>query len=1055
MNTSRPIKFISAGAGSGKTYRLTEELERALRDGSATPAGIIGTTFTVKAAAELRERVHERLLASGHLHLAERTAESLIGTVHSVCERLLKRFAFELGLSPQVNVMGIEDSARFFNQALDQELALPRVRRMNALCERLGLLERGAPQWQAIVKNIADIARENDIDAIRLREMGTTNAKTLLGFFGTALEDDPIVELKRRVEETLERLPEAPEKSADTTKKTQEFRRLLADSALSLESSDCPWQVWMRLAGGEAAKASTDHASYVAEAAALYERHPAFQRDLGDFLHETYDIAAGTMARFRRLKTAHGLVDFTDIEQLALHALDQTPVRERLRDEIDLLLVDEFQDTNPMQLALFLKLATLAKRTIFVGDVKQAIYEFRGCDPTLVFATLDSLALDNAETDVLASNWRSQSHLLQYLNQLFAAALASDFSGREVPTLKAERSSLAGPAVATWRLTGNVAERAGGIAQGVAQLVAKGEHIVDPRSGDSRPIRYGDIAVLARTNARVDAVARALREMHVPMKMTLAGLLATTEVALAKSCLRRVADRADTLASAEIMALADCEEPEQWLAERLRWLEDDGESGAWGEETHPILKRLAELRTDSALRSPVEIVARVLNEVDIRRIVAAWGPDDIRAAQRQKNLDAFLNLAVEYEGHAAAHHDPGTLTGFLHWLEHPTSPELDLQPVVTSGDAVHVLTYHRAKGLEWPVVICMDFDYSERLRTWDVRVELGGEFDIDAPLENREIRYWPNIFDRRKKGVPARAAIEQSAEGISCRDRTWAELRRLAYVGMTRARDRLVLALPDAKPREDAWLQSFVQDFAIPAADELTLPNGATIPTRSETIGANGERRTPRPYRPSWFPPRARSDHERKFIAPSSAPSPANACIGEVIEFGERLKLRGNEMADVGNGLHAVVAAEFVNPLALSDSVERAQRILDGHRASELLDAAESVQTAQAFRRFLQQRFEPARIDVEVPLRHELDDGRSVRGFVDLVAQTEHGWLIIDHKSSPQRKSTWKDEALKHAGQLMAYRDALAAAGYTVAGCYIHFAVTGGLVEVRFDATQH
>ena len=690
-----------------------------------------------------------------------------------------------------------------------------------------------------------------------------------------------------------------------------------------------------------------------------------------------------------------------------------------------------------------------------MGDVKQAIYEFRGCDPTLIFATLDSLALDNAETDVLASNWRSQSHLLQYLNQLFAAALASDFSGREVPTLKAERSSLSGPAVATWRLTGNVAERAGGIAQGVAQLVAKGEYIVDPRSGDSRPIRYGDIAVLARTNARVDAVARALREMHVPMKMTLAGLLATTEVALAKSCLRRVADRADTLASAEIMALADCEEPEKWLAERLRWLEDDGESGAWGEETHSILKRLAELRTDSALRSPVEIVARVLNEVDIRRIAAAWGPDDIRAAQRQKNLDAFLNLAVEYEGHAAAHHDPGTLTGFLHWLEHPTSPELDLQPVVTSGDAVHVLTYHRAKGLEWPVVICMDFDYSERLRTWDVRAELGGEFDIDAPLENREIRYWPNIFDRRKKGVPARAAIEQSAEGISCRERTLAELRRLAYVGMTRARDRLILALADAKLREDAWLQSFVQDFAIPDADELTLPNGKTIPTRSETIGANGERRTPRPYQPSWFPPRARSDHERKFIAPSSAPPPVSASIGQIIEFGERLKLRGNEMADVGNGLHAVVAAEFVNPLGLSDSVERARRILDGHRVGELLDPAESVQTAQAFRRFLQQRFEPARIDVEVPLRHELDDGRSVRGFVDLLAQTEHGWLIIDHKSSPQRKSTWKDEALKHAGQLMAYRDALSAAGYTVAGCYIHFAVTGGLVEVRFDATQH
>ena len=120
---------------------------------------------------------------------------------------------------------------------------------------------------------------------------------------------------------------------------------------------------------------------------------------------------------------------------------------------------------------------------------------------------------------------------------------------------------------------------------------------------------------------------------------------------------------------------------------------------------------------------------------------------------------------------------PGTLTGFLLWLEHPSSPDLDLQPVVTTGDAVHVLTYHRAKGLEWPLVVCTDFDYEPLPRTWDVRVELTGTFDIEAPLKGREIRYWPNIFDRRRKGAPARTAIEESAEGRNCRERSRAEER--------------------------------------------------------------------------------------------------------------------------------------------------------------------------------------------------------------------------------------------------------------------------------------
>ena len=150
------VRFISAGAGSGKTYRLTQELERALLEDTVDPAGVIGTTFTVKAAAELRERVRERLIRNGRIALAEQTAEALLGTVHSVCERLLQRYAFELGLSPELHVASIEDGIGFFNQALDEALSaapeLPRdaVRSMNDIAQRLGIVN-----WRADVKQIA------------------------------------------------------------------------------------------------------------------------------------------------------------------------------------------------------------------------------------------------------------------------------------------------------------------------------------------------------------------------------------------------------------------------------------------------------------------------------------------------------------------------------------------------------------------------------------------------------------------------------------------------------------------------------------------------------------------------------------------------------------------------------------------------------------------------------------------------------------------------------------------------------------------------------------
>ena len=1034
------VTFIKAGAGSGKTYRLTEVLEDALHAGDARPAGIIGTTFTVKAATELRERVRDRLLAGGHMELAERTAEALVGTVHSVCERLLKRFAFELGLSPQLNVMSIDDGERFFSQALDQVLELDAVREMNGYAYRLGMVERGAPIWQSVVKQIADRARENDIDAVALRRMGEGNATAFLQFFGEPAAEDPTPALLASVRQTAE-MP------ADGTKVTSTYLSLLTEAEAQLTSADCPWQVWMRLAAAGPAKKSAAHAVAVQEAAAKYERHPGFHRDLSGFLHGVFNIAADSLARFAQLKRAHGLIDFADLEQETLRALDQSAVRERLRSELDLLLVDEFQDTNPMQLALFLKLARLAKRAVFVGDVKQAIYEFRGCDPELVFEALAGLAAGNASTDILQRSWRTQPNLLAYLNALFAENFKGELDRASI-VLKPQRPPLAGPAVSTWHVATTGKRRAGTIASGVAQLVAEGGSVVDPESQTTRPIRYGDVAVLARTNANVERIAQALRERHVPMKMTLAGLLATAEVTLAKSCLRRVADRADTLATAEIMALADCQAPEQWLRQRLDWLDAGKESIAWGEADHPIVRRLAELREEGALRSPVEMVARVLNDVDVRRIATAWGPDEIRAAQRQKNLDAFLNLAVEYEKHAASHHDPGTLTGFLFWLEHPSSPDLDLQPVVTSGDAVHVLTYHRAKGLEWPVVICTDFDQAMRLSTWDARVELTGAFDTEHPLAGRELRYWPNVFGTRRKGVPIRDAIEGSAEGLACERKTWAELRRLAYVGMTRARDRLILVLPQGNVRTDAWLQGFHTDFAVPAGDALMLPDGNAIATAVRSLDEEGERQ-PLPYAPRWFAPQQRRDHVRRFVQPSSLPPVAGAVVADVQAFGERIPLRAKAMEDVGDGLHAILAAELVNPLPQRQAEARAAAVLIAHGLAEALAAADAVAAARRWQRFLTARFAPSRIEVEVPLRQQLADGRTVRGTVDLLAETPTGWLVIDHKSSPQRRSTWEPEALKHSGQLKAYRDALCAAGRTVAGCYIHFAVTGALVEVR------
>ena len=564
------------------------------------------------------------------------------------------------------------------------------------------------------------------------------------------------------------------------------------------------------------------------------------------------------------------------------------------------------------------------------------------------------------------------------------------------------------------------------------------------------PVAFGDIAVLAATNVHVQSIAKALRERRVPMKMTLAGLLETPEVCLARACLRRLNDPSDTLATAEIRALGACEEPEIWLADRLRWLASGEQDRDWAEIDDPIVSRIAHLRGQSMTQSPVEIVARVLNYVGVRPIVTAWGPDAITAAQRQRNLDAFLHLSVEYENHCASQHEAATLTGFVFWLENPTSPDLDLQPVVTGGDAVHVLTYHRAKGLEWPVVVTTDFNYTWRPRVWDVRVESASDgLDLDNPLEGRAIRFYPNVFGRNTRDVPVLDSIMSSEEGAKAAAAAEAEGRRLAYVGMTRTRDTLIIALPPSGPSSGAWIGNFNSRHLLPTGDEHPLPDGEAIPSAVVDLAA-AESSTPASaaFAPAWFPERSPSELRlRERLSPSQAGPVEGAAVGTMVEIGPRIAVHSDDMGKIGTALHAAIAAELVNPHR-GDAVDRAAELIRNGAGEGALSPRDAVDCARRLMDAVNDRFAPRRMLAEHPVEFVQDNGQVLRGWIDLLLETEQGWIVIDHKSSPRPRSEWAAEALEYSGQLAAYADALQGGGLDCAGCWVHFPVSGGLVEV-------
>lgn len=1045
------VRFISAGAGSGKTYRLATELEQALAQGRVRPEAVIGTTFTVKAAHELYDRVRARLIKNGRPLLSEQMAQAMIGTVHSVCGRLLRQFAFELGLSPEVNVASVEDSARLFNQALDDVLSADRVREMNLLDERLGLVdERTGQSWDRSLRKIGEETRSNNIEPAALPMMGRESADSFVSYFpDIAYGDEARARLLKAIDEAVASIDLA----VDSTQTTHKYVARLHSAAAELRRKNYYWPHWISLSKALPAKNSKAAALRVQAAASCYDRHAGFHDDIRDYIEGLFSIAGEALDQYQKLKTERGLVDYADLEQITLGALDKPAVKERLKEEVDLLLVDEFQDTNPMQLALFVKIARLAKEVVFVGDVKQAIFGFRGSDPELVKGALDALNARGGTLEVLRSSWRSRPSTLRYLNAVFCEAFQRDNMPRELIELMPERSEIPdSPAVMRWTLprTRKVAEQADALAIAISELQRSGMLVCDPETKESRAIAFGDIAVLARTNDHVQGLAKALRARRVPMKMTLAGLLETPEVCLARACVRRLNDYADTLATAEIRALGSCEDPEIWLADRLRWLASENEDRSWSESSDPIVSRLAQLREQTITQSPVEIVARVLNYVGVRRIATAWGPDAISSAQRQRNLDAFLHLTVEYEDHCAAQHEAATLTGFLFWLENPSSPELDLQPVVTEGDAVHVLTYHRAKGLEWPVVIATDFYYSGRSRIWDVRTESTSDvLDLENPLAARSIRYYPKVFGRNTKGVPVLDAILESEEGIRVAAADRAEGRRLAYVGLTRARDTIVVAVPPTNPSPGAWIKSFGSDYLLPTGSEHALPDGEPVPSAMvDLTRLDFTDSTASEFAPSWFMARSPSELRlREVVRPSSAPPKEDAFVGKIAEVGPRVAVHGDDMVNIGNALHAVIAAELVNPNR-DDATECAASLVRNIAGGDVMAPSDALECARRLKSVLDSRFRPRQMLVEHPVECLQRNSQIVRGWIDVLLETDAGWLIIDHKSSPRPRSEWKDEALAYSGQLASYAHSLREAGLTVAGCWVHFPISGGLVEV-------
>ncbi|MFZ5610014.1 MAG: double-strand break repair helicase AddA [Pseudomonadota bacterium] len=847
--------WVEASAGTGKTHVLTARLLRLMLAGGE-PARILALTFTKAAAAEMANRVLDRLGRWATLEEAALGGEvaALLGrpakaedlacarglftrvlnlpqglaiqTIHAFCQSLLGRFPVEAGLPPRFQVMDERTASAFLGGARDALLARARADAMLGKALDDVVVLAGEQQFSSLMAalvgeraRLARLARQPGalgLEAALKRALGLATAATPERLIADACAEPSF---DRKGLEALARL--LAQGSA-----AQAERAALMAAWLEAPAAQRP-ALLQSYGGAFLTQAGTARKPLLDKKAAAAHPHladvarseAARLEKLGAALNclalaarsaALLQVGLALAGLFEEAKLRHGLVDYDDLIARAAELLARADmaawVLYKLDGGIDHILIDEAQDTNPEQWQVIDALAAEffagksareKPRSVFaVGDVKQSIFGFQRAAPRLFndyrqrFAAKAKAARQPFEDLALDLSFRSTDAVLHLVDAVFAgeAARGLSFSERRI-SHRPSRTGQAGqvelwptvlPAPADeeesdgWRLPlapAGVRDPEARLANDVASAIAGwiGRLALASRG---RPAQAGDFMILVRRRtAFVDFVVRALKSRGVPVAgvdrfdllspiavqdlMALAQVAVLPEDDLSLACVLK--GPFIGLDEAQLFTLAHGREGSLWQALAARRDEDEAFRHAWD--------FLSKARARADYGPPYEFFEALLLEDGGRRALAAR-----LGAEAEEAIDEFLIQALAFE---ATH--PPSLDGFLAWLRARAS-EVKRDPE-DKGDAVRILTVHGAKGLQAPIVILPD--------SCQVPKDDAPLLDLKGVADGGDLFLW---YKRAQDAIgPAAAAkAARAAEQM-------AEYKRLLYVALTRAEDRLIV----------------------------------------------------------------------------------------------------------------------------------------------------------------------------------------------------------------------------------------------------------------------
>jgi CRISPR-associated exonuclease Cas4 len=863
LTTLDATLLVEAAAGTGKTAIMAGRVTMLLASGVA-PRNIAAITFTEFAASELAARVQSyvaqllvgeipkpmRVALPGGLSPAQRDNlqaaaahidELTASTIHAFCQLLIRDYAVEAVIDPGAQILDRVQMEQAIATVFDRWVK-----------RRLGG-SRGAEDPVAALSRtdpLGMVDRLRELAEFRLKNRNANppahidtgrpdqTFKAAVVAFRAWFDAQPKQWHANRLVESLEELSSFYDDAFAAAPTFEQFWRMNAPPRVSCMMQDAIelrrpefQENWDKATANGKGAAFSDLLAHFDAADRAYRSilgvvsralGVALSRELNEFVEE-----------YSRFKRNAALLDFQDLLDHALALVrNSADARRDISARYSHVLVDEFQDTDPIQAEILFSIAAealaphwldnrlRAGALFMVGDPKQAIYRFRGADISAYERIRETISATTPDAVVrITANFRSRPDILTFVNTCFEAPLRQEAQPGYVP-LTPTLPQLDRPGVV--KLPLGLAPKAYALpvrnaeAKAVAEFCARiiGALQIPDESGALRPVRAGDIALLAPQYTSLWIYENALAAEGLPFASQAGkGLFRRQEAQDLVALTRAIADHRDTLAFGALLRGPLIGLTQNEILDIAAALPPDA-SGAPSPYTirtepahitHPEARRLqtllGELRRRARHTTPMQILGEAIEALEIRPILAARGGE--RSARALANTEAFIELARPYAVKGLKRFAADVSQ---HWRNAEAFVE---GPIDAEGDAIEIVTVHSAKGLQWPIVIPINM--VTRVRAVDRFV----------------------VADNTIHWIEGGAAAPELMQVFRADGEAAARERlRLWYVACTRAEELLVLPhIPEPDRRTWASVVALNHD----ALPELALDATTLTPTADES----------------------------------------------------------------------------------------------------------------------------------------------------------------------------------------------------------------------------